>query len=172
GAGPGLVFMTLPFAFSQIPGGLIFGAVFFVLLFFAALTSSIAMLEAPVSWLTDATRLSRRAAALLAGGISFTLGVLAALSFNVLSDVHPLGAIRVFSDKTFFDLFDYAVTNLLMPLGGIMIAVFAGWFMKRQFSGEELFGGQNELAHRLWLFLVRFLAPAVLAYVLFDMATS
>ncbi|MDH3374245.1 MAG: sodium-dependent transporter, partial [Gammaproteobacteria bacterium] len=73
GAGEGLVFMTLPFAFGQIPGGLVFGTVFFVLLFFAALTSSIGMLEAPVSWLRDATKLSRRSAALLAGSISFVL---------------------------------------------------------------------------------------------------
>ena len=172
GAGPGLVFMTLPFAFGQIPGGLIFGAVFFILLFFAALTSSIAMMEAPVSWLVDATKLSRRGAALLSGGISFGLGLLAALSFNVLGDVHPLGAIPLLSDKTFFDLFDYFVTNLLMPLGGILIAVFAGWIMKRHYSHDELFGGRNVLAHRVWLILVRYLAPAILAYVFFDMATS
>jgi NSS family neurotransmitter:Na+ symporter len=172
GAGPGLVFITLPFAFGQIPGGLVFGAVFFVLLFFAALTSSISMMEAPVAWLTETTGRSRRFAALLSGGISFVLGLLAALSFNVMADVHPLGAIPIFSEKTFFDLFDYFVTNLLMPLGGILVTVFAGWLVKRQFSVDELFDGQNILAYRVWLFLVRYLAPVVLAYVLFDMATS
>lgn len=172
GAGPGLVFITLPFAFGQISGGLIFGAVFFVLLFFAALTSSISMMEAPVSWLTDTTSLSRRTAALLSGGISFVLGILAALSFNILNDFHPLGAIPLFSDKTFFDLFDYFVTNLLMPSGAIMITLFAGWFVKRHFSAEELFGGQNVTAFRVWQFLVRFVAPILLGYVLFDMATS
>jgi NSS family neurotransmitter:Na+ symporter len=112
--------------------------VFFVLLFFAALTSSIAMLEPPVSWLRDATSLSRRSAAIASGCFSFVLGILAALSFNVLSDVHPLGSIRIFEGKTFFSLFDYLVTNIMMPLGGILIAVFA----------------------------------AVLAFVLFDMASS
>ncbi|MFQ6005679.1 MAG: sodium-dependent transporter [Woeseia sp.] len=172
GAGPGLAFITLPFAFGQIPGGLVFGAAFFILLFFAALTSSIAMMEPPVSWLTDATGLSRRSAALLSGSISFVLGVLAALSFNVLGDYYPLDAIRIFAGKTFFALFDYFVINLLMPFGGIVIAVFAGWIVKRQFSADELFDNRNLTAHRLWLFLVRFLAPAVLAYVLFDMATS
>ena len=171
-AGPGLVFMTLPLAFGQMTGGLVFGALFFVLLSFAALTSSIAMLEAPVSWLVDSTKLSRRSAALLAGGIAYVLGVLAALSFNTLSGVHPLGAISIFSDKTFFDLFDYFVTNILMPLGGLLIAVFAGWFMKEQFSADELFGGETTFAYRSWLFLVRFLAPLILAYVFFDMATS
>jgi NSS family neurotransmitter:Na+ symporter len=172
GSGPGLVFTTLPFAFSQVSGGLIFGALFFVLLFFAALTSSIAMLEAPVSWLTDATKLSRRSAAMLAGGVSFGLGIFAALSFNVLSDVHPLGAIDMFSSKTFFDLYDYLVTNIMMPTGGILIAVFGGWMVKQRFSAEELFEGRSELPHRVWLVLVRFVAPAVLTYTLFDMATG
>ncbi len=168
-AGPGLVFMTLPFAFSQMPGGLIFGTIFFVLLFFAALTSSIAMLEAPVSWLRDATSLSRRNAALLAGSVSFVLGILAALSFNVLSDTHPLGAISIFEGKTFFDLFDFLVTNIMMPIGGILIAVFAGWLVKTKYSRDEFFGDRDSIAHYIWLFLVRFLAPLVLLYVFIDM---
>ncbi len=172
GAGPGLVFMTLPFAFGQMTGGLIFGTVFFVLLFFAALTSSIAMLEPPVSWLRDATSLSRRSAALAAGCFSLVLGILAALSFGLLSDFHPLGSIKIFEGKTFFDLFDYLVTNIMMPLGGILIAVFTGWIVKKRFSRDELFDGQDTIAYRAWLFLVRFLAPAILAFVLVDMATA
>ena len=171
-AGPGLVFMTLPFAFSQISGGLIFGTIFFVLLFFAALTSSIAMLEAPVAWLRDATKLSRRSASLLAGSVSFALGILAALSFSVLSDFHPLGAIGLFEGKTFFDVFDFTVTNIMMPVGGILVAVFAGWVMKTKFSKDELFGGQDKLAYRAWLVLVRFLAPVILGLVFIDMAFS
>ncbi len=172
GAGPGLVFMTLPLAFGQIPGGLFFGCLFFLLLSFAALTSSIAMLEAPVSWLVDSVKVSRRSAALMAGGVAFFLGTFAALSFNVLSGVHPLGAISIFKDKNFFDLFDYFVINILMPLGGLLTAVFAGWVMKQKFSLDELYGGETNLSYRSWLFLVRFLAPLLLAYVFFDMATS
>jgi NSS family neurotransmitter:Na+ symporter len=172
GAGPGLVFMTLPLAFGQIPGGLFFGCLFFLLLSFAALTSSIAMLEAPVSWLVDSVKVSRRSAALMAGGVAFFLGTFAALSFNVLSGVHPLGAISIFKDKGFFDLFDYFVINILMPLGGLLTAVFAGWVMKQKFSLDELYGGETNLSYRSWLFLVRFLAPLLLAYVFFDMATS
>ncbi len=172
GAGPGLVFMTLPFAFAQMPGGLLFGTVFFVLLFFAALTSSIAMLEPPVSWLRDSTRLSRRSAAIASGCFSLVLGTFAALSFNVLSDFHPLGAIGLFEGKTFFALFDYLVTNIMMPLGGILIAIFAGWMVKREFSREELFGGKETVGFRVWLFLTRFIAPAILTFVLVDMATS
>ena len=78
----------------------------------------------------------------------------------------------MFSEKTIFGLYVYFVTNLLMPIGGILIAVFAGWLMKRHFTCDELFNGKNVLAYRLWLFLVRFLAPAMLVYVLFDSATS
>jgi neurotransmitter:Na+ symporter, NSS family len=172
GAEEGLVFISLPVAFAQVPGGLIFGAVFFILLFFAALTSSISMMEPPVTWLTEATGWSRRSAALLSGGISLVLGIFAALSFNVLGDFHPLAAIEMFSGKTIFGLYVYFVTNLLMPIGGILIAVFAGWLMKRHFTCDELFNGKDVLAYRLWLFLVRFLAPAMLVYVLFDSATS
>lgn len=172
GAGPGLVFITLPFAFSQMPGGQLFGTVFFVLLFFAALTSSISMLEPAVSWLRDSTKLTRRSAAIAAGAVSFTLGILAALSFNELSGFHPLGALPAFADKTFFDLFDFIVTNLMMPTGGILIALFAGWLVQRQFSLDELFDGSDTLGYKAWRFLIRFFAPVVLAFVLFDMLTA
>ncbi len=100
------------------------------------------------------------------------LGILAALSFGLLSDFHPLGSIKIFEGKTFFDLFDYLVTNIMMPLGGILIAVFTGWIVKKRFSRDELFDGQDTIAYRAWLFLVRFLAPAILAFVLVDMATA
>ena len=170
GAGPGLVFMTLPFAFGQITGGVLFGTIFFLLLFFAALTSSIAMLEAPVAWLRDATNLSRRSAALLAGSVSFCLGILAALSFSTLADVHPLGAFKLFEGKTFFDVFDFTVTNVMMPIGGILVAIFAGWFVRTKYSKDELFGGRETLVYRVWLVLVRFLAPVVLGLVFIDMA--
>lgn len=169
-AGPGLVFMTLPFAFGQIGGGMLFGTLFFVLLFFAALTSAIAMLEAPVAWLRDATKLSRRSAALLAGSVSFFLGILAALSFSTLADFHPLGAIKLFEGKTFFDVFDFTVTNVMMPIGGILIAIFAGWIVKTEYSRDELFGGRDTFAFKAWLILVRFFAPVILGLVFFDMA--
>jgi NSS family neurotransmitter:Na+ symporter len=167
-AGEGLVFMTLPFAFGQIPGGIVFGTVFFVLLFFAALTSSIGMLESPVSWLRDATNLTRRSAALLAGSISFFLGLFAVLSFSVLADFHPLGTISIFENKRFFELFIYIVTSIMMPVGGILVAVFAGWLVKKQFSSDELFDGRDSILYRIWLIGVRYVAPAILAFVLID----
>jgi len=168
-AGPGLVFITLPFAFGQIPGGQVFGSVFFLLLLFAALTSSIAMMEAPVSWLSDRTRLGRTGSALLAGGISWFLGIFAALSMNRLADFHPLGGISIFSGKTFFDLYDFLVINIMMPLGAILIAIFTGWLMHRKFSSDELYGGNPTIWYGVWRFLIRYFAPLVLLAVFIDM---
>jgi NSS family neurotransmitter:Na+ symporter len=169
GAGPGLVFITMPFTFGQIPGGWLFGSIFFLLLFFAALTSSISMMEAPVSWLCDRTRLGRAQAAMLSGSISWCLGILAVLSLNRWANFYPLGGISLFRDKTFFDLFDFLVTNLLLPFGGIVIAIIAGWVIKKKFSSDELYGTAPTIWYRAWLFLVRFVAPVVLLAVFFDM---
>lgn len=168
-AGPGLVFITLPFAFGQVAGGQVFGGVFFVLLLFAALTSSIAMLEAPVSWLCDRTRLGRKTAALITGCAAWLLGLLAALSMNVLSGYHPLGRVPLLSDKTFFELFDFLVINLMAPMGGILIAVFAGWVLRSKFTREELYGDRPTAWYRIWRLLLRYVAPVVLTGVFIDM---
>ena len=170
--GGGLAFISLPVAFGQIPGGLIFGTIFFVLLFFAALTSSIGMLEPPVSWLRESFNLSRRKAALTAGSVAFVLSLLAALSFNVLGDVHILGNLAILEGKTIFEFFIYIVTQVIMPAGGILVAVFAGWVVKRRFSAAELYDGNQPLIYNIWLFIVRFVAPVLLALVLYDVATS
>ncbi len=167
----GLAFISLPIAFGQIPGGLVFGTIFFVLLFFAALTSSIGMLEPPVSWLKDTIGLSRGKAALAAGSAAFVLALLGALSFSALTDVHPLGNVGVFANKTFFELFVYIVTQVVMPAGGVLVTLFAGWVIKRQFSADELFGGNEPLVYKVWLFIVRFIAPILLAIVLFSEMT-
>jgi NSS family neurotransmitter:Na+ symporter len=168
--GPGLVFMTLPIAFAQIPGGLVIGTMFFLLLFFAALTSSIGMLEPPVSLLTDATKLKRGSAALLSGSVSAFFTVFAVLSFNVLSDFHPLNAIATFEGKGVFESLLHLVLNLMMPIGGILIAIFAAWMVKVEFSRDELFAGRDTPAYRAWQILLRFVVPVLLAFVLIDVA--
>jgi NSS family neurotransmitter:Na+ symporter len=168
----GLAFISLPVAFGQIPGGSLVGTVFFTLLFVAALTSSIGMMEPPVSWLRDSFNMSRRRAAFIAGSVAFVLSLLAALSFNVLGDVRVLGNFAVFADKTIFEFFVYIVTQLLMPAGGILVAVFAGWIVKRQFSAAELYDGNETIGYKAWLFIVRFVAPILLAMVLYDVATQ
>jgi NSS family neurotransmitter:Na+ symporter len=168
-AGPGLVFITLPFVFGGIPGGQIFGTIFFLLLLFAAVTSSIGMIEAPVAWLAERTRLKRKGAALLAGGISWFLGVFAVLSQNRLSEFYPLDGIAIFSGKTFFDLFDFLVINIMMPLGGILIAIFTGWLVHRKFTQQELYGDKPTIWYRAWRVLVRYVAPLLLLGVFLDM---
>jgi len=170
--GGGLAFISLPVAFGQIPGGLVVGTVFFALLFVAALTSSIGMMEPPVSWLRDGFNLSRQKAAFIAGGVAFVLSLCAALSFNVLADVRVLGNLAIFADKTIFDVFVYVVTQVLMPAGGILVAVFAGWVVQRRFSADELYGGSEPAAYKAWLFIVRFVAPILLTMVLYDVATQ
>ena len=170
--GGGLAFQSLPIAFGQIPGGMIFGTLFFVLLFFAALTSSIGMLEPPVSWIADTFSYSRRKAAAIAGGIAFALSLMAALSFNVLSGFQPLGNLAIFEGKIVFEVFVYIVTQLVMPAGGILVTIFAGWVVHRKFSADEMYDGKEPLAYKVWLFIVRFVAPVLLALVLWDVATA
>ncbi|AWL13181.1 putative sodium-dependent transporter [Saliniradius amylolyticus] len=164
-AGPGLVFVSLPVAFAQMDAGNILGAIFFLLLFFAALTSAICMLEVPTSWLQNHTRLSRRQASFLAGVVAWALGILSALSFNLLSDVYPLTIIPLFADMTFFALFDYLTANIAMPLGGILVVMFVGWAMKTEYSSEELCISEHTLGFQLWLWTSRVIAPVALAWV-------
>ncbi|MBU3069082.1 sodium-dependent transporter [Aestuariicella sp. G3-2] len=168
--GPGLVFMALPYAFGQMPGGGFFGALFFLLLFFAALTSAISMMECSVAWLKEKLAISRRNAALISGGLSWVLGLLSVLSFNVLSDVHPLGMISLFEGKTFFDVFDYTTSTLVMPLCSIVVALFVGWVLPKRITASEL--GGDGLGYQLWRLLVRFVAPIGLAAVFLSLITA
>jgi NSS family neurotransmitter:Na+ symporter len=170
--GPGLVFMTLPIVFGSVTGGTILGSLFFLLLSFAALTSALCMLEAPVSWLVDRWAWRRRSATLSVGALVWTLGLLCVFSFSVLSDVRPLGNIEYFAGMTFFDLFDFVVTRLLSPLIGVCIALFVGWVVTRAISADELDASVGQLGYRLWLLSVRFLVPLVLAALCYSLLTS
>lgn len=155
GAGPGLVFQTLPLAFGQMLGGIFFGSVFFILLVFAAWTSSISLLESTVEWLEE-KGLGRVSAAIAGGLAAWTLGLASLLSLNLWSDVHPLAMFERFADKTLFDLLDYLTANIMMPLAGLLTAVFAGWVLSRRASAEELDAGAG---YPLWRFLIRYVAP-------------
>lgn len=149
GAGPGLVFETLPLAFGQMPGGVVLGTLFFMLLVVAALTSAISLLEPSVSWALRHSNLSRGTAAILVGLLVWGLGYLTILSFNQLADFKPL------FDKTPFDLLDGLTSNIMLPLGGLMIAIFVARFMSRKVLGEELQWRDGPL-FKLWHFLLRY----------------
>jgi len=156
GDGPGLVFITLPLAFGQMAGGVFFSTVFFVLLSFAAWTSAISLMEPAVAWVMEHLNQSRAQAAVLIGVSIWTLGLGTVLSFNVLAEFK-------FLRGTIFDNLDYLTINIMLPLGGLLIAVFAGWVMCRNSSADELGGAGT--SYKLWRFLVRFVAPIGILFV-------
>jgi NSS family neurotransmitter:Na+ symporter len=149
--GPGLMFITLPIAFGQMPGGQIFGALFFVLVSFAAITSSISLMEPAVAWVVEKFAVTRAQGAMLVGIIAWFVGLGSAFSFNIGADFTLL------SGMTFFDTMDYLSNNILLPLGGMLIAIFAGWFLKDQIVEDELAGDKAWL--NLWRVITRFIAP-------------
>jgi NSS family neurotransmitter:Na+ symporter len=157
-AGPGLVFVTLPWAFVNMPLGLIFGKLFFVLLSIAALSSAISLLEPGVAWVVESLKTKRYIAAGALGLIAWTLGILSALSFNLLSDFTPIG------DRNFFDSMDFLSNQILLPLGGIFIAIFVGWVMKRENVLEELEMNEGWVL-KIWYFLLKFLSPVLVGVV-------
>ena len=151
GQGPGLVFVTLTIAFGHMPGGQFFGTLFFVLLSVAAWTSAISILEPVVAWLVETAGWSRVKSCLVSGIGAWLLGLGSLLSFNEWSGFVPGG-------RNFFDWAEFFSTTVLLPLGGMLIAVFAGWRMSRSSTMDEL-GTGNSLIYRGWLLLVRFVAP-------------
>ncbi len=163
GSGPGLIFVTLPLAFGQMTGGVIFGTLFFALLLVAALTSAISMLEPVVEWLEEHKGISRSKSALIGGLAIWLVGIGTVLSFNNWAEFHPLAFIPFFEGKTVFDLLDFLVSNLMMPLGGMAIALFVGWAMKRQDLDQEI--GLKGALYSTFMFGLRFLTPAGIAVV-------
>jgi NSS family neurotransmitter:Na+ symporter len=157
GAGPGLIFQTLPIAFGHMPYGAFFGMLFFILLVFAAWTSAISLIEPAVAWLVENRGHSRVNASVVAGITTWLFGLLTVFSFNIWSDFKPL-AVGTFADKTLFDLLDYLTANIMLPLGGLLIAIFAGWKMSRAATVDELKMG-DRFFYPLWRFLVRYITP-------------
>lgn len=154
GAGPGLIFVTLPIAFGQMVGGQIVGTLFFVLLAIAAVTSSISLLEPVVSWLEEHRGFKRPIAAITAGGAIFTVGLGTVFSFNHWAEVKFFG-------RTVFDNLDFLTNNIMMPLGGLLMVVFVGWFVSRKSMRSELHtitDGQ----FNIWYAMARYICPIAL----------
>jgi NSS family neurotransmitter:Na+ symporter len=151
-AGPGLIFEILPLAFGGMPGGRFLAPVFFALLVFVAWTSAIGLLEPAVAWSVETHGRGRKGAAIVIGLLVWLVGFLSLLSFNVMSDAVIFG-------RTLFGLIDHVATNILLPVSGLLITIFAGWVMCRNSSADELdveAGG----AYDTWRFLARWVAPA------------
>ena len=159
GAGPGLMFVTLPIAFGQISGGATFGALFFLLVSFAALSSSISLIEPLVAWIVEKGWLKRPMAALVLGLMTWVLGMGTVLSFNVAKDF------TILPGKNFFDSMDFLTANIMLPAGGLLVAIFAGWTMRRTTVEKEL--NMNSYAlYAAWTIVIRLVSPVAVAVVI------
>jgi neurotransmitter:Na+ symporter, NSS family len=163
--GPGLLFVTLPIAFGHMPAGALFGALFFLLVLVSAMTSSIAILEPMVSWAEEHDWARRGPAAVITGAIAWLVGLATVFSFNLWAGWFPLGRLARFRESTVFDLIDYLTSNLLLPLGGMLIAVFVGWVLSAETTRAEL-GVQDGRYFRVWRLMLRFVAPVAVGLVL------
>ncbi|MEY8264491.1 MAG: sodium-dependent transporter, partial [Bermanella sp.] len=159
-AGPGLLFQTLPVAFGQMPFGTLVGSLFFILVAFAAWSSSISLAEPVVAWAVESLGMSRMRAAIVVGLVAWVLGLGTILSFNLWSDVTLFG-------KTIFATLDFLTANILLPLGGLLIAVFVGWRMKASDVQTEADMGSGVL-YALWRVTLRYIAPLGIAFVLYN----
>ena len=156
--GVGLVFITLSQTFETMFLGQVFGPLFFILLVIASLSSSISLLEPSVAYFSEKNIISRKSAAFIFGFLAWFLGIGSVLSFNVLSDFYLLG------DRTILDSIVFIGNNLLLPLGGLFVAIFVGWFMKKELIQEQLQLSNGVL--NTWYFFIRFVAPIAVGAIL------
>jgi neurotransmitter:Na+ symporter, NSS family len=152
GQGPGLMFVTIPLAFGQMPLGVLFGTVFFLLVSFAAITSAISISEPALAYLVENYNAKRSRVAITLGAISWTLGLGTVFSFNIWADKHIVGGL------TFFDFVDYVSQNVMLPLGGMLIALFAAWALPKTVIGSQL-GLQEGWVNVVWKLLCGVVAP-------------
>jgi NSS family neurotransmitter:Na+ symporter len=162
--GPGLIFVTLPVAFGQMPYGQLFGTSLFLTLSFAAITATTVIFETVVSVLQEYTRLPRRRVVYVSAAMIWLTGILTVLSFNRWSAVYPLRLFGISSSKTPFELLDYLTSNIMMPAGGLMVALIGGWALSREATCREL-GLGNGWAFSLWRFLVRYVVPLAIVVI-------
>ncbi len=160
--GPGLLFVVIPEIFRQMSGGYFFGILFFLLVFFAALTSSISILEVPVSYLVDEHRLSRRKAVIVASSITSVLGIFCTLSMG-----STLGWFKIYG-MGIFDLLDFISNNLLLPVGGLMLCILVGyvWKPEKVLAEITLDGKHPFLGKKYWLYLIRYVVPLAIVAIL------
>lgn len=158
--GPGLMFVTLPIAFGAMPWGSVFGSAFFALVILAAWSSTISLLEPSVAYLTERFRFHRISASLLIALAAWLLGLGTVFSFNVWVDK------KILWDLNFFGLIDFITTNIMLPLGGLLTAIYVGWRVNREFIVHEL-KLDSERFVRVWHWLLRYVSPlAVMAVLL------
>jgi len=163
--GPGLIFVTLPIAFSDMPLGVLVATLFFVLLAFAALSSSISILEPAVAWIRSRFGLTRIQACAATALAAFLIGLLSVVSFNVGADHMPEFVRTHLASPTYFDFFDNLTSNFLMPVGAILMSIFVGWRLDRAHLSGELAIKDGNLM-RVWLLLLRYIVPLAILGIL------
>ncbi len=161
-SGPGLVFVTLPTALASLGGGGVAAIGFFILLAVAALTSAIALFEVIVSW-GEEQGWKRSNVSIMAGIACWTVGLISVVSFNVASEFHPLSIVPGYESATMFDAIDKLTSNVSLPLGGLLVSIFAGWVMSTDSIAEELSLDASGSLFKTWRALVRFPIPLVIA---------
>jgi NSS family neurotransmitter:Na+ symporter len=161
GAGAGLVFQTLPLAFGQMPGGQVFGAIFFVLLISAALSSCIGLAEGVVNWVDEHLNIPRKRGVLWVAGAGWVLGIASILGFNVWKDVRLLEFIPSYKGLDIFDTLDTLAANNLLLIGGAFLAIFFGWLVPKALKLEEI-NVKDGLFFGFWRFMIRFIIPPIL----------
>ena len=159
GKGASLMFVTLPKIFETMPGGDIIGAVFFIMVFLAAITSSISLMETIVSILMDKTNLSRRVSCVIVFAGVVAMGIPSSLGFNVWSEVKILGL-------QFLDFFDFISNSLIMPIIAIITCIFVGYFIKPKTIIEEAELTNKPFTAKLFTVIIRYIAPVCLVAIL------
>ena len=160
-AGPRLIFEVLPGIFQQMTGGYFWALLFFLLVFFASLTSTISLSEIPITFLIEERNLTRNRAINWAALVTFVLATLAALSFNVLDDIKLWG-------KNIFDMMDYAASNIFMLLGGLFTAVYVGWILDRKVVHNQLTNNgrlKARFVEPYLIFCLRYVAPVSIFFI-------
>jgi neurotransmitter:Na+ symporter, NSS family len=160
-SGPGLVFITLPLAFSHMPFGTVAAIGFFALLLIAAIGSAISFLELATAPLQHALKCSRAIACMICGALCWLLGLATVLSFNLWAEWFPLASVSGFARATWFDLIDHVTSNVLLPIGGFGIAIFVGWVVPSGMVASELHIRGRALRALYWL--LRYVVPLGIA---------
>jgi len=163
-AGPSLLFITIPAVFQTMPFGQVFMTMFFLLAAIAATGAMISLLEVPVAYFTEEKHWSRPTATIFSAGVMGVVGSLATLSTSTLSKTLVFG-------KTFFDLFDFASSNILLPIGGILICLFVGWKLGPVAAVDEASNGgtlRNATSLKVLIILIRYVAPIAILLVLLN----
>ena len=165
GEGPGLLFVTVPIAFGNMALGVLFGTLFFVLVTFAAVTSAISIVEPAMAFAVERFNAKRWHVAFLLGIVCWILGLGTVFSFNAWADLHIVG------EMTFFDFFDFVTQKVMLPLGGLLIAVFTAWVLPKKIVQAQLKLPGGRPVEVLWEVLIKVVAPlgvlAVFGYTLY-----